>query len=99
MNIKIQTLHFDADGKLETFVESKVSKLLAKHQDVLGAEITLRLDKSTQNENKIAEIRLDVPGSNLFAKKQSKTFEESTDTALEALKKQLLKYKDKKTGK
>ena len=55
----------------------------------------LRLDKASNNENKIAEIRLNVPGSNLFAKKQSKSFEESTDIAVEALRRQVKKHKEK----
>jgi putative sigma-54 modulation protein len=99
MNIKIQTLHFNADQKLEEFVQSKVGKLVGKHQNVINAEVTLRLDKAHDSENKIAEIKLEVPGNNLFAKKQSKSFEEATDVALEALKRQLSKHKDKRNVK
>lgn len=99
MNIKIQTLHFNADQKLEDFVQTKVGKLVDKHQNVINAEVTLRLDKSHDSENKIAEIKLEVPGNNLFAKKQSRSFEEATDVALEALKRQLSKHKDKRNVK
>jgi putative sigma-54 modulation protein len=38
---------------------------------------------------------MNVPGIELFAKKQSKSFEESTDEAIEALRRQLLKRKGK----
>jgi putative sigma-54 modulation protein len=61
--------------------------------------VTLRIDKAQTMENKIAEIKLEVPGNNLFAKKQSKSFEEAADLAVEALSRQLVKYKEKKTGK
>ena len=51
--------------------------------------------KDKEKENKIIEIKLNVPGKELFAKKQTKSFEESTDEAIEALRKQLLKEKEK----
>jgi len=76
-----------------------MDKLVTRHQNIVLAEVTLRLDKAQTNENKIAEIRLEVPGNNLFAKKQSKTFEEAADTAVEALQRQLKKYKDKRSSK
>jgi len=99
MNIKIQSLHFDADRKLEDFVESKVSKLVNRHEDVLSADIVLKLENTQDPENKIAEIKLEIPGNDIFAKKQSKSFEEATDIALEAVKRQLKKYKEKRRGK
>jgi len=74
MNIKIQSVRFDADKKLINYVESKVGKLNQVADDILGAEVILRIDNSDINENKTAEIRVDIPnGSNIFAKKQSKT--------------------------
>ena len=99
MKVKIQTLHFNADKNLESFIHERMDKLITRHQNIVLAEVTLRLDKAQTNENKIAEINLEVPGNNLFAKKQSKTFEEAADTAVEALQRQLKKYKDKRSSK
>ena len=99
MKVKIQTLHFNADKNLELFIHERLDKLISRHQDIVLAEVTLKLDKAQTMENKIAEIKLEVPGSNMFAKKQSKTFEEAADTAVEALQRQLKKYKDKKSNK
>jgi len=99
MKVKIQTLHFNADKNLESFIHEKMNKLITRHQDIVLAEVTLRLNKAQTMDNKVAEIKLEVPGNNLFAKKKSKTFEEATDTAVEALHRQLKKYKDKKIGK
>jgi putative sigma-54 modulation protein len=95
MNITIQSVHFDAAEKLELFIKTKVGKLEQYFDGIIGAEITLRLDKSDKLENKIAEVNLDIPGSRLFAKKQNKTFEEAIDLACEALRKQLVKRKQK----
>ena len=64
-------------------------------QRIINAEVFLRLDKDKEKENKITEIKLNVPGKELFAKRQTKSFEESTDEAIEALRKQLLKEKEK----
>ena len=55
----------------------------------------MKLGSAADNENKIAEIKINVPGKELFAKKNSKSFEESTDMCLDALKKQVQKHKQK----
>jgi len=95
MKIDIQSIHFKADRKLEEFIIDKVEKLNSFFDGALGAEVILKLDNNDSNENKIAEIRLLVRGNDMIAKKQSKSFEESTDLAIEALRKQIIKYKEK----
>ena len=96
MNIKMHSIRFDADQKLVEFVNTKVKKLPNVYDDILGAEVFLRLNKDTaERENKLVEIKLDVKGQVVFAKKQCKTFEEATDQSIVALKKQLVKRKEK----
>ena len=95
MNIKIHSIHFDADQKLLTFIDGKVKKLLKYYEDIIAAEVFLRLENVDHKENKIVEVRVDIPGSPAFAKKQCKTFEEATDLSVEALKRQLQKNKSK----
>ncbi len=96
MNIKMHSIRFDADQKLVEFVNTKVKKLPNVYDDILGAEVFLRLDKDTSDrENKLVEIKLDVKGQTVFAKKQCKTFEEATDLSVDALKRQLVKRKEK----
>jgi len=98
MNIQIHSVRFDADKKLIDFVQQRLEKLNQFGEDIVNAEVYLRLDKDQERENKISEIKLDVSGKPLFAKKQSKTFEEATDEAIDALKKQITKHKQKKRG-
>jgi len=98
MNVKIQSIHFDADKKLVDFVTERVKRLDTFHDGIVGSEVILRLDKSSDTENKLAEIKLLVPGNDLFAKKQCKTFEEAVDSAVEAIKKQLTRQKEKLRG-
>ncbi len=95
MKPKIQSVHFDADRKLLQFAEEKVEKLSLFYDAIIGSEVILRLDKSSVKENKVAEIILEIKGENLFAKKQSISFEESIDDAVEALRKQVIKKKEK----
>ncbi len=96
MNIKIHSIRFDADHKLLSFIEGKTNKLGVFYDNIQGAEVFLRLDKDrSDRENKLVEIKLDVAGNTLFSKKQCKTFEEATDLSVEALKKQLIKHKEK----
>ena len=98
MKIKVQSIHFTADRKLLQFVEEKVDKLFLFYDQIIDSEVFLRLDKSDSSENKIAEIKINTPGKILFAKEQCKTFEEATDIAVEALRKQITKHKEKLRG-
>ncbi len=98
MNIKINSLHFDADKKLEEFIEKKVTKVIEKNETVTGVDVTLRLDNAQDKENKVAEIKVFAKGGDFFSKRQCASFEESTDLAVEALRRQLKKHKEKQIG-
>lgn len=95
MNVKIQAVHFNADQKLVDFINEKVNKLEQFHDHIISSNVYLKVDKKAAKENKIAEIRINIPGKELFAKKQCDTFEEATDSACSALERQVKKYKSK----
>jgi putative sigma-54 modulation protein len=95
MNIHIQSLHFTANQELLDFVTEKVNKLGAHNSQIESFEVTLRLDNASYDENKICEIRVVVPGNDLFAKRQEKSFEEATTEVVNALESQLVKMKSK----
>ncbi len=95
MRVKINSVHFKTDKKLEDFIKEKVEKLVSTYDSVVGSDVTLKVSNSNDPVNKVAEIRLSIPGNDLYAKKQCKTFEEATDSAIDALKKQLFKHKEK----
>lgn len=96
MKVKIQTVHFDADSRLEEFIHERVDKLINRYKTVIHADVVLRLQKSESQDNKVAEIKLEIPGNNLFVKKQSKSFEDAADSAIDVLHRQLEKIKDKR---
>jgi putative sigma-54 modulation protein len=95
MKVNINAVRFKADQKLEDFINEKVGKLSTYYEGVIGSEVTLKLENHEKVKTKVAEIRLMIKGYDLFAKKESSTFEEATDTAVEALRRQLRKHKDK----
>jgi len=95
MQIEIRSIHFKADRKLEDFIKDKIERLSQFYDGVIGSEVSLKLSNTETIENKITEIRLSVRGNDLYAKKQSKSFEEATDNAVEALRRQLIKHKEK----
>jgi putative sigma-54 modulation protein len=96
MEVKINSVHFNADQKLLDFVNKKVSKLDTFFEGIINAEVTLKLDKPEATNNKISELKISIPSNGyLFAKKQADTFEEATDLALDAIRRQLDKFKEK----
>lgn len=96
MDIRIQSIHFDASEQLQAFIQKKVSKLERFHDDISAVEVTLKVVKPEAANNKEAGIKLLVPNSgDLYAEKVYDTFEQSVDECLEALSKQLAKHKEK----
>ncbi len=95
MNVQIQSVKFDADKKLVEFVNAKMAKLDRFAERATGAEVILKLDKDPEKGNKIATITLHMPGDDLVANHQAKSFEEAVDEAIDALKRQLDKFKNK----
>lgn len=95
MNVKIQSVKFDADKKLIEFVEKKMSKLDRFAERAVSANVTMKLDKDNDRGNKVVVISLQMPGDELVAETRSRTFEEAIDLSIDALKKQLEKLKDK----
>lgn len=95
MNVQIQSVKFDADKRLIEFVEAKMAKLDRFADRSTGAEVILKLDKDHEKGNKFATITLRMPGEDMVATEQAKTFEEAVDEAIDALKHQLDKFKAK----
>lgn len=95
MKVNVSAIHFSADQKLIDFIDEKVTKLETFYDKIISAEATLKVEEGSDKENKFVEIRLAVPGKDLFAKKTAKSFEEATDNVVEALRKQIRKHKSK----
>lgn len=99
MEIKIQSVHFDATEKLEAFIEKKVAKIEKAYEDVIKAEVQLKVVKPATAMNKTTSLSVAVPGNTLFVEKTCDTFEEGVDQCVDAMRVQLTKFKEKQQGK
>lgn len=95
MKLQMHSIRFTADQKLVDFIQKKTDKLDKFFDRIIDGEVYMRLDKDNNMENKIVEIKLNIPKNQLFAKEKAKSFEAASDLAVEALKKQIIKHKDK----
>jgi len=95
MDFKVNSVNFSADEKLVEFIREKVKKLELIYDNIIASEVYLKVDKSESKENKVAEVKILLPGNELFASKQCKSFEEAADLAVQALKKQVSRHKEK----
>ncbi|MCX6313881.1 MAG: ribosome-associated translation inhibitor RaiA [Sphingobacteriales bacterium] len=99
MNVNIQTVHFDADSKLVSYVEKKLSKLSQYHDRITNVDVYLKLDNLVHAiKDKVAEIKVMIPQHEIFVKHSSKSFEESFDAALDAVINQIKRKKDKQAA-
>ena len=95
MNITVQSIKFTADQKLVSFIKKKTAKLEQYLDNIIEGVCYLRLENVEDEANKIVELKMNIPGSQLFAKAQAKTFEEATDLSVESLRRQINKHKTK----
>jgi putative sigma-54 modulation protein len=91
MQVQIHSIHFDADKALLALIESKLQKLTVFNNTIISSEVFLRVEKGARKENKLVEIKLHIPGKELFAKKKSLSFEAAADEVVEALRRQIAK--------
>ena len=95
MEIKIQSIHFDATEKLQAFIEKKVAKLEKSLDDIQKVEVQLKVVKPATALNKEVSLSVTAPGTNLFVEKVSDTFEEAIDLSVDSMRVKLQKYKEK----
>ena len=95
MKVYTQSVNFNASSDLVSFVERKVGSLVKFHDKIIDAEVFLKLENTSDKENKITEIKINIPGQEIVVKKHFKTFEEGVSTGVESLKRSLKKSKEK----
>ncbi|HCQ76583.1 MULTISPECIES: ribosome hibernation-promoting factor, HPF/YfiA family [Leeuwenhoekiella] len=95
MKVNVQTPHFVADQKLINFIQKKMDKLEKFYDHIIYADVFLKLENTSDRQNKIVEILLSVPGNELIVKKQAKSFEEGADNCAHSLERLLMRRKQK----
>ncbi len=95
MKVSVQSVNFNIDNDLVKFIERKVNNLEKYHDSIVGAEVFLKVQNSSEKENKISELKIKIPGNDIVIKKQNKSFEEGISLSVDSIKRQLLKRKEK----
>ncbi|MDB4168292.1 MAG: ribosome-associated translation inhibitor RaiA [Polaribacter sp.] len=95
MKVFTQSVNFNADSSLIDYAQVKVASLVKYHDKIVDAEVFLKVQKTSDKENKITEVKINIPGAELVVKRETKTFEEGVNLAVDSLKRQLKKSKEK----
>lgn len=95
MKVNVQSVNFNADRKLIDFLQNRMDKLETFYDKVISSDVYLKVENTSAKENKIVEIKLNVPRDKFMVKKQCKTFEEAVDSACRSLERKLIKRKEK----
>jgi len=95
MKVFVQSVNFNADKELIDFIEKKVTSLEKYYDKIVDSEVFLKVQQTSEKENKTVDIKINIPGNDIVVKKQCKTFEEGTMVAVDSLKRKLTKEKEK----
>ncbi len=95
MKILIEAVNFNIDKGLKAYIEKKINNLERFYDRIIEVEVYLKVQKTSDKENKISEIRVFIPGEDVVVKKTAKTFEEGVSVAVDSLKRSLKKVKEK----
>ena len=99
MEVKIQSVHFDATEKLRSYIDKKLSKVEKFSDEVISAQVQLKVEKPEVAMNKYTSLKVLVKQGELFAEKVCDTFEEGVSLCVDSLLRQLEKYKEKRHAK
>ncbi len=99
MKLRIQSINFDATASLESYINKKSLKFDKFFDEIQNVEVYLKVVKPESVSNKEVEIKISIPSVDFFASKTCDTFEEAVDLTLDAIEKQMRKYKEKTTNK
>ena len=94
MDVIIQSLGFKAGEALESYIREKLEKI-TPNDHIIRANVTLFLGPDRATPNNYCEIRLEVPGNDLFIKEQDAEFEQAVDSAVNKLQGMIRKAKEK----
>lgn len=97
MKLEMHYVDNDRSQALSDFIQAKVNKLETFYDGIISGEVYIRTEKGDPKKEKVVEIRLNVPGNSLFAKEAGESFEAATDETVEALRRQIKKFKEKST--
>jgi len=96
MQINFQTVNFKADQKLLDFITNKIEKLNKFENKIISVNVYLKVENNEDKDNKFIEILVNLKDQQLFMKYRSRTFEAAADGAVDSLKEQIKRNKEKR---
>lgn len=94
MNVIVQSLGFKAGGELENYIREKIENI-RPNDSVTGANVVLFMGPDRATPMDYCEIRLEIPGNDLFVKEDAGDFYAAADACIDKLEKMMRKHKDK----
>jgi putative sigma-54 modulation protein len=98
MKLQMHSVHFEADHKLTDFIQKRADKLETFYDGIIDGEVIMRVEPDEHHQTKTVEMKVNIPGDQLFAEKKAGSFEAATDDAVEALRRQLKRFKEKNSN-
>lgn len=95
MKVNAQSVNFNANNELILFLQNRLDKMETFYDKIISSDVYLKVENTSVKENKIVEIKLNIPKNNFVVKKQCKSFEEAVDMACSSLERKLIKRKEK----
>ncbi|SFN76625.1 putative sigma-54 modulation protein [Paenimyroides ummariense] len=95
MKVNVQAVNFNIDRKLVDFINIRLEKLQQFYDKIVGIDVSLHTENTSDKENKSVDIIVRIPGDDLVVKKTAKSFEEAADMGADALERLLVKRKEK----
>ncbi len=99
MKVQIQAVNFNIDKKLVVLIEEKVEALTKFYENIVSAEVFLKVQKTSEKENKILELKIGIPGKDKLVKRTTSTFEDALLQAVSSMKNSLKRLKEKQNDK
>jgi putative sigma-54 modulation protein len=95
MKVNVHAVNFTVDRKLVDFIQERMDRMEKYYDKIVSSDVFLKVEKTSDKENKIVELKIHVPGDDFIVKKQCKTFEEAIELASESSERLLVKRKEK----
>ena len=95
MNINFQSVNYNADSKLIEFAEKRIKKISQFYPNIIDVFVYTKVENTNDRINKLAELKIGIPGDDVVVKKMAKSFEEAINLAADSAERILKKYKEK----
>ena len=94
MTVNIQYVQLDSSDSLNAFIKKNLEKLANKYDWVINADVSIKEDPKDNQNGKICNIELSLPGPRIFATSNEKNYEMSVKETIRDLEVQLKKRKE-----